>query len=250
VRSVSSLIAAAVVMNGLSACAVVPNHEILERVAVREIVDRVQCELRGAVKNQLDKYSWFKTWNAAFELTLQVEANSAVALDSSFITPYQSGKFALGITGGVDGNATRVSTLKIAAPIAKLAKFKCPLPPPSGLALDSNLGISEWVREVLHAVNKGDTVDHVSSFGQNVSFVLVFSGGVKPGFILERFTGPGGLSGKKTDTHSLNIAFAEPDDKKSGDKGVVGPISKDKLNNRLFQQDLKLLLSPNTLRLR
>lgn len=226
----------------LSSCTTVPVLDPLQPISVAHIVDRIQCELKSAVSTYRTDYPWILTWSAAYELTLQVDAESGIATDNSFIRSRDWGTFTFGIGGGVTGTATRVASLKFAMPIKNILTYECLLPSASGVGLDSNLGLTDWMGRALNAADSKDAFPHVDTFGHNMSFVIVASANLSPKWALAAYNGPGGaLSGKRTDTHTLNIAFAAPEGAVKG-KGQVAAGSRLRLENTLRRQDLQLLL--------
>lgn len=191
--------------------AVPPLDPIHQRISVANIADRVQCELQRAVGPYAAR-GWLRTWHADYILTLQVDADSGVALANSFINPVSGGTFTLGTGLGLTGSATRIETVNFSLSMKKILNYRCLLPPPPEVDLDGNLGLNDWVARVAEAFDKHD-VGEVASFGHVAQFIVTTTASLTPNFALVSYTGPGALSATRKDTHSLNIAFAPPDAK-------------------------------------
>jgi hypothetical protein len=110
----------------LFACSQVPDLEpTVESIPIYKIVERVKCEILDAVKDPLNvaayaaahhrrsRYSFLKSWTAKIDLTLIVNDQAGVSPNFSVIptVPTAAQSFALGLVGGVTGQAIRTETL-------------------------------------------------------------------------------------------------------------------------------------------
>jgi hypothetical protein len=241
----------------LLGCTTVPYLTPTQKILPGDIVDAVECELKTAVlvhrarliREHRDVSSnWFMGWIAGFELSLQVDEESGVAIDSSYGTPIGAmDKLVLGLSGGISGKASRVMSLKASMPVSTFLDYDCPLPPTAY----GDLGIREWVAIAIDAIRDNDVVEHADSFGQNLEFTLKGDGKVAPGFTVAKFTGPGSFSASRSHVHSVNLAFAPSDkDKKDNNSArstKVGPGAQEAIDRTLYTNKLQQLLRPNLL---
>ena len=174
----------------LSGCTGVPSLEPGLRVSVANLVDRLQCEFHKALVAQGSRVKKINEWQAGYELTLQVDEEGALSLDSSWINPITGGTFTLGLGGGATSSASRLVSLKFTLPVKKLLRAGCDpkLPPASGFQLDSNLGLTDWLTRVLDAA-QSNSFENFDSFGTNIQFKLTLTGKLTPTWELAAFKG-------------------------------------------------------------
>lgn len=223
-------------------CATVPRLEPGLRMSVADLVDRIQCELHESLKAQGSRVEKISGWTVAYALTLTVDEEAGISPDLAWDTAISRGTFTFGIGGGFTATASRQVSLKFTLPVDKLRKYPCDprLPAPSGIHLDSNLGLTDWLSRVLDAA-QGNAFDNFDTFGTLVEFTVEASAKVTPGLELVSFKGPGAASIKRADSHKLNISFDAPPEGKGG----VSEASRAKGERSLQRQDFQFLLPRN-----
>lgn len=184
------------------------------RVTVRNIEDRVQCEVFKAARN----HPRLKTeqWVAVAALTLQVDDGAGLSPNLAYIQPAASFMFNAGAV--LSGARERIFDETLSIPIANLSSAICRDDNTSDNVLTGELGIIETVDLALRSAgphNVGTFAGSSTStdaFGETLQFVLTVNlNGVGPAWTLTHFTGPGGLAAvNRMNTNKLIISFAPP----------------------------------------
>jgi len=192
-KALACLLVVSLLSSGLSGCLIVPEaapllgHDWKKRI-LYDVVRGVQCEIRYAVRDQIErdrkgewgnrKLSWFESWNALIDLDLQVDDSIGFNPGVSLITPnwvpahVSMGDFRetlkpveqgynFGIGGGLNYSAARQDKVQFAYPFGQFLHEKEPTPTSAeqcynigGVTIDSNLKISDWLDDVLEPIKK------------------------------------------------------------------------------------------------
>src|SRR5205823_5682817 len=128
--------------------------------------DRVECELQKAVHI----YPQLEAYEAAADLTLQVDATSALAPSTEFINPLTAGMFTLDLAANYSQVATRIYVQSFSVGLSGIRnRFVCPTRTAAGIDLDSDLAIIDTVENGLKSVRHAGKIGHFNSFGGTVS---------------------------------------------------------------------------------
>lgn len=210
----------------VSSCSTAPEMDEVDGTAthgptVQNIVDRIQCEVSGAV-HVYSKAFKGNHWGVVATLTLQVDDSVGVNPTVSFIEPSE---FSFGLGAGVTGSRQRIYTQTLTYKTDDLLAQEGPTSCERRSRLAGDLKIQEVVRT---AVGGPNGVAASTAFGQTLQFVVVHNvSGVGPTWSLSHLKGPGGLLGaSRTDTQKLVISFAAPE----GAKGTVHALTGTRMN--------------------
>jgi hypothetical protein len=237
----------------LAGCVTVPQLEP-NNIRVSEVIERVRCDLADALPDEA-KYPWTADWVARIDLTLVVNEQAGFTPTVSFIdlrrpeivpgigTFMQN--FTLGVGAGANSTAVRNDNMTFTVSLEEL-RYKrqtqaCTFS--SGIGLDGDLGLKEWVASALEPVDRGlltvgyhpsvpgrsrraprpprpGTDPPIDAISHQVQFIVVLSGSISPNWTLTRFRGPtvsGNLAAaSRSRTHTLGVVLASPRLDKSG----------------------------------
>jgi hypothetical protein len=190
-----------------------------------KIREKIYCDIVQAVHDNDTLLP--ARWGVQVTVDLQVDETGALNPGVSFIEPLSDGQSrALGLGGTLSSQGTREDKFSNYWNLDKLKKFSggtCRVNQSewhgSSLLLESELGISSWLRDRLASdlalpssqlpSDAGDTFKQdVMSY--HVKFVVISSGSVNPVWKLVRFTagdGPSLITANRTRTHDLLITF-------------------------------------------
>lgn len=205
---------AAIVTSG---CSTLPELPGEEKISIRRVVDRIQCELGEVVRQNPKERSWLMSWAAGFTLTLRVEEQGSVTPNASSLVALAGGPggdlFGAGLSATGGANAKRIATMTSRVRLQDAGKFHCEFPP--GTGLEGGLGIGEWLDRSVGSTDSKEASKRPRSIGYTVEFVVLKSGRASADFTLLPVKPPGnfgfGLLGaaQRADTHTLDIAFAD-----------------------------------------
>ena len=185
-------------------------------IMIKDVVQRVKCELSDAFDKKVEQreFLWLAGWTAHADLTLQINENSGVSPNGSFIDP-NLGKtaakgvsaittFTLGLSANLNGQASRSETVSFTIALDELKlwrrqldKAEANLPPEQKTCyfngetgVRGNLGLREWVDSAFFPVTAGQLQAGVHPYGGG--------GGKSSGA-----AGPSGAGGKAKAVESL-----------------------------------------------
>ncbi|WP_159007776.1 hypothetical protein [Bradyrhizobium sp. S69] len=155
----------------LAGCSVAPNISNPDGVPVRDVVQRIKCELNTAISTPLQKakedenLAWFKTWTAKIDLTLAVSDLAQINPTGSTVSPLQNAypnvgpsalggtaiaaaaqKFTFGFNAAATGQRTRTEDISFTLSMEELEKTPakdCERLLQSQSA--DSLGFNEWI---------------------------------------------------------------------------------------------------------
>lgn len=174
----------------LASCTTVPSLQPTSNsIPIRDIVDRIYCELDSALSprmapgaKDINVRNLLRTWSARMDLTFTINTSSGISPGVSFITPLTqivdkargtfSQSFTFGIGGGLSGSANRIEKISLQIPLTQLkdqvingkksggtcnpGEWVATLERESGEALTRDLGLREWIDSSL-----GQLVDQI-----------------------------------------------------------------------------------------
>jgi hypothetical protein len=191
-----------------SACTTLP--ALNNSVPVSAVVHDVQCELQSTVSANISEYPWLKNWAAGFGLTLQITETGSATPQVALTGPIQAlGTYGFGIGAGLTGTATRTATLKFTVSLKDLAKYDCTEGYDKAVLLGGNLGITEWVQEVLNSHQPDDTFSVPDTIGHTIEFVVQGGASLTPSYVLVRSQGNGTFNLQRSDTNTLDVALTD-----------------------------------------
>jgi hypothetical protein len=203
----------------VTGCSGVPAFDLPNgRITVRNIEDRVQCEIFRAAQ----KHPRLKTekWVAVAALILQVDDGAGLSPNISYLQPLAAAASSFTFNAGavLSGTRERIFDETLSIPIVNLSSAICRDGNTNETALAGELGIIETVDLAFGSVgphNVGTfsgSATSTDAFGETLQFVLTVNlNGVGPTWTLTHFTGPGGLAGvNRMNTNKLIISFAPP----------------------------------------
>jgi hypothetical protein len=181
-RALSALVAAVALLSG---CVVPPDlGPTTQSIPVYQVVERVKCELKKALSDDLEDaqkhpttspYWFLPGWNAGVDLSLIVNDQSGISPSVSFIQPLtvaslvgrvtnMSRSASVGVGGGVTTQAIRTEEMSFGLSLSKVLKELDGNPIPyrhcdsAGIDLNSDdLGLKEWVDSAFSPLNPPDT---------------------------------------------------------------------------------------------
>lgn len=200
-----------------SGCSTLPELPGEEKISIRRVVDRIQCELGEVVRQNPQERRWLMSWAAGFTLTLRVEEQGSVTPSASSLVALAGGPggdlFGAGLSATGGANAKRIATMTSRVRLKDAGKFRCEFP--AGAGLEGGLGIGEWLDRSIGSINDKDAAKRPRSIGYTVEFVVLKSGRASADFTLLPVKPPGNFgfgilgSAQRLDTHTLDIAFAD-----------------------------------------
>ena len=204
------------VLFGISGCANVPIFDTPSPFTVAHIVDKIECEVAQAARDNPRLRD--EKWVALADLTLQVDDTIGLAPKLSFIRPLakEGTNFTFGAEAELKRQRQRIYTETLELPISKASGKSC-YTRKDLYDLTGDLGIVETVSIGLSSYSSDDavafpvTADQKSAFGETIQFIITRNvSGVGPTWTLVHFVGPGGvLNAERVDTHKLIISFAQ-----------------------------------------
>jgi hypothetical protein len=211
----------------LSGCTTTPQFDFDTKnpraPTVAHIVDRVQCEILRAAKENPKLVE--ERYVSVANLFLQIDESAGLTPTLTWINPLAAAtSFTLGGSANLSTTSQRIYEESFTIEVKDLVdnwnakdqkrhKGSCESKDDYDLAGD--LGIDEVIRIALHSIDEDDTASlngakSTDAFGETVQFTVVKNvNAVGPNWALQRFKGPGGFIGVgRTDTHKLVISFA------------------------------------------
>jgi hypothetical protein len=164
----------------LSCSTVPPLEQATGGITVREIVQRVKCELSDAFDKKTEEldFLWVKSWTTKVDLTLQANAQTGINPGASLIYPLQNAfpnvgpstkggttisavkqQFAFGASATLNGQAIRTELVSFSLSLEELKVWRKSLDAAavcdmgSGIDLAGGLGLKQWVDESLSPVS-------------------------------------------------------------------------------------------------
>jgi hypothetical protein len=158
------------------------------------LVQAIDCELRDAVKEQVNERgrTWFTGWQGVYTITLK--ANEVGGFKASSGTPILLSKTTsslinLGIGGGYQRTATRNALFKFNINVADIIKDgQCTAKPFASTHpfLFGEIGFREWLDRALDASEAAHGREHnpekITSVGHTFEFAVDTSGDLSPAF--------------------------------------------------------------------
>ncbi|TYO64726.1 hypothetical protein FXV83_20495 [Bradyrhizobium hipponense] len=169
VRCVALIIAAAI----LGSCSTVPPlSEATGSIPIRDIVERVKCELADSFSEKIREphYRWLQYWAAKVDMTLAANNLGSIAPVGSYIEPLGTAsgvaqQFTFGAGASISGQAVRTEAVSFSLSLVELRRWrqemiaqsvKYNLPDPCAPGLRGNLagdlGLNEWANSALSPV--------------------------------------------------------------------------------------------------
>lgn len=202
---------AVVLSAALSGCATLPPLHPRSAILVRDVVERVQCELKSAEKELRGKKVDLTKWHGAFQLTLKVQQQGNVDADFSTLTVVTRGTITPSLAAGFETKATRSVTLEFDVKFADVQSRDCDaiLEPARSarLGLAGNLGIWDGLKQSMQELNRRDPA-RVTGIGTYVEFEVTEAAGAKAAFEFAHPSGGAGLKGSHTSTNTLIAGFS------------------------------------------
>ncbi|WP_315834444.1 hypothetical protein [Bradyrhizobium prioriisuperbiae] len=161
----------------LVACSTVPPlSEATGAIPIRDIVERVKCELADSFSEKIQEpqFRWLQQWTAKVDMTLIANNLGSVTPVGAYVEPLGtvSGvaqQFSFGAGASVSGQAIRTEAISFSLSLLELrrwrrgllvrsAKYRLPDPCDPGLRsnLAGDLGLREWVDSALSPVATRD----------------------------------------------------------------------------------------------
>lgn len=233
-------------------CVTVPSLED-NRIAISDVVERVKCDLADALPDPY-KYPWMANWVAKVDLTLVINEQAGLTPTVSFVDLRPNAvvpgvgniaqNFIFGASAGATTTAVRTDSLSFSLSLVELRykrqEQRCVFY--SGLGLEGELGLKEWIATALEPVDRGVLMvgyhprlmatprsqqpnkkppppppgndPPIDSISHQVQFIVGLTGSVSPNFTLVRFRGPAQssplASASRARTHTLAIIMASP----------------------------------------
>lgn len=202
---------AAVLSAALSGCATLPPLHPHSAILVRDVVERVQCELRRAAEDLKGKKVDLTQWHGEFQLTLKVQQHGNVDADVSALTVVTRGTITPGFNLGFETISTRSVTLSFNVKFSDVRSRNCDdiLKPARsarpGIAGDLGIwdGLKQSMRELDH-----DDPSSITGIGTYVEFEVTEAAGAKASFQFAHPSGGAGLKGSHTSTNTLVAGFS------------------------------------------
>jgi hypothetical protein len=250
-------------------CALAPELPPDSALSIRDLIDRVQCELALA-HSTLRTDSRLRDWDAGFTLDLKVQTSSEGSLGTETLITTVSR-----VTSAVLWSVTPSANLSIAGSSARSSttEFKTPMKKikpstvrsciekggptgPTRWAFEGNLGIGEWLKRMDENTQKDD-ISRTTGFSYGLEFTLKAEAGGRVQIALVGSNSGIGPRISNEETHRIVAAFAPPDEPQVIDVRIVkdgrelveqrvvppGPGAPNvKLENLMQQQLLKLQL--------
>jgi hypothetical protein len=197
---------------------------------VEQIVSNVNCEITEAVKyvvaqdkklaaanGGVRQAKWFDGWGVQTTLSLTLDEKGGVNPTVNWLPPSPvTSVFNLGATATLSSDANRVDKLNSYNTVKQFLAAKECKRPGGPFLLQSDLGLREWLVDVILGVNTGViTFPTAASFNNNVishelKFDITSSAGLVPGWKLTKVsinqTGAG-LTLSRERTHDLTITL-------------------------------------------
>jgi hypothetical protein len=203
-----------------------------EKIDENVVVNQVKCELHKGVQDALINYAdkdsgkgevdWLKGWGAKVTFTLTVDEKGGVSPGLTFVSPYEisSQTVSLGLGGSLSSEATRKETIGYTFAFSDLLKGT-PIKECSnenGTVIHSDLKISEFIdskaflARVPGSVSANSDKAPYSTFSDQITFVVVYSGNLTPSWKLVRLSANSGgnfLTASHSKTQDVLITLSE-----------------------------------------
>lgn len=203
----------------LAGCTTVPPLPSEKWLAIDAVVDRVQCDLFRAFKDNpgldgkiIDEY------HAGVVLTLKVDDNGSVMPDVSLLGPWGAGTYAAQLNGGITSTFARTVYQKFKVKIKDLKEQHkdCPIDPSH--PFEDELGLTEWVTTAFNSRTpndqnniRSDAFSRLDSIGYTLNFTIGVSAKLNPTFARVRSKGGNGIGAGRTNTHTLEVVMVVAD---------------------------------------
>jgi hypothetical protein len=177
------------------------------------VVERVQCEIADAVRENLPNNPWLKTWAGGFALTLKVETVAGITGTANWVIPWTpTSTFGIGASAGISGDMTRTAVVKFMLPLDQFTQYTCLQPDNGGIdgrIFVSNLGLSDWLRRAIQSGDRIDVPNQPTELDYTLNFAVALNGGVTPGITLVNLSASTNPTASGTYTHTLDLAFTD-----------------------------------------
>lgn len=209
-------LAAAVVM--LGGCTAIPDLQRDRSLPLREILEHTACELQGAFRSlTADRYKRFKAerWLISVKLTPKVDTDLTAGVGASWKNAGTAGKlvtWTLGTPGvqlNAKGNRTGGITYSInSEKLIADTRLKCDRSSESYHALARHLGVGEWLRRTVSAMD-GTLVAELDSPTYSSQITIKYSANGSYSFSFAAGSELASLGGTYTDEQQLSITMSE-----------------------------------------
>jgi len=215
--SMARSFAGLVVMLFLAGCVSPPELPYERGVGVADIIRNVRCELATAVAENSARHAWLKTWAVAVELSLDVADTGSGGAGGQIVVPIDvTNSVGLNADFRQTNRARSISSITFASALAMLTAKECDKLPADVAHRDllrGSLGLKTWIARATDSIEATDIVGQTNRLGYIIEFGLIAQAGLDPNFTIVRvgdfeLGGRLGISGNRTDTHSLAIAMA------------------------------------------
>jgi hypothetical protein len=171
-RALSSVLLITFGITTASCSYVPPLSEATGSIPIRDVVERVKCEIADAFTPKLSqtKYRWLLLWTAKIDLTLVADNTGSITPVGTYVEPLRtvSGvaqQFTFGASANVSSEAIRTESVSFSLSLIELRTWRrqmlanirshnLPDPCDPGLRpnIAGNLGLGEWADSVLMPV--------------------------------------------------------------------------------------------------
>jgi hypothetical protein len=174
-----------------------------EQIRIADIIMHAQCEIANAQHKYQKNLN--EKWQGAFSLDLVVERNQDGGASADWSIPYRINEtLKLGPSFSLNNKVRRESNLKF--DVIPQDEKNCKNYRTEGVGpyrLHGDFGLKDYLEKLFAKSSPQD----FESFEYTVEFAIKSEAGVKPGFRIINLEGVTGLSGDKSDSHQLNVAF-------------------------------------------
>lgn len=217
-------------MAGLAGCASAPDLPENARLTASDVTTLIQWQLRSALlaATSAGNADWMKNWGVGVSLIIERRVIQSAVGSLTWTIPTLPTQSLLGVVPNAQVRGTRHRK----AEIDFTFRSSRLIDPPAGIAEDlaklcspeerakrgqavfhGDIGIGEWIAQVIEAANIRDSVQLPKSFGHRVEFGLTSSGTIGPQFRIVNLSGSATISAEINEIYSLAIAFTYLDPK-------------------------------------
>lgn len=217
-------------LTGLAGCASVPDLPANARLTASDVTALIQCQLRTALLQATSDgdADWMKNWGVGVSLIIErrIIQSASGSLNWTIPTLPTQGLSVVAPNAQIRGTRYRKAEVDFTFRSSRL------IDPPAGVAEDlerlcspeerakrgqavfhGDIGIGEWIAQVIGAANIRGSVQRPKGFGHRVEFALTSSGGIGPQFRIINLSGSATVSAEINEIYSLAIAFTYIDPK-------------------------------------
>jgi len=251
-------IAALVAVNGITACAYLPQLNTELRVEVRDIKDVVECEVASAVRELGGAVFEIGAWDV--KSTLDLTLVESIGADGRIAWVIPTGNT---LTPSLNGSAKRTSTahVEFITPVRdalKRHKKTCEAQPNPSDPSGTGLGLAAWIQSTFIAIGK----QHHAGLSYTRIFELTAGGGARFGFIFTTspLSGEVGASASLIHTNQLVVTVSPHVESSPTEVIIVGDkrqtpskgtsrrdqIITNPIGNQMLRQQAPVRLLPGT----